>query len=66
MDLSDKLSVLSHMANFSILLYIFVATVITGTYEPIHQILTLVGLIFAVVVNIIGVLSTFKKRNNLN
>ena len=55
-DLSDKLSIYSHIFNLSIVLYIISITLLSGTFEPIHQIITMTGLIFSIIVNIIGIL----------
>ena len=64
MRLEDILSIVSHLVNFSIAGYLISMVFITNTIELINPTLTLLGLILAVGLNVIGVVAVLNRKNN--
>lgn len=63
MDVVDTLSLISHIANAFIVGYILKSAFQTNTFELSYPLLTISGLIIAVLLNIIGVIIVLRRKN---
>jgi hypothetical protein len=56
MKIGNPLSILSHIINFSILIYIFIGSVNTTCFKSSELVISFIGLLISIFVNIIAVL----------
>ena len=63
MRLEDNLNIVSYLVNFSIIIYLITTSLVNRTLNFSDAILTFLGLIFAITLNIIGVIAILKRKN---
>jgi len=65
MNWEDRLNIVSHTVNFSIVLYILKSALQPKTFELSNPLLAIFGLIIAILLNIIGTIVVLKRSKKL-
>lgn len=64
MNIRDKLSIISYILNFGIVLYILKIAITTRTLFLSNVILSFLALFISMILNIIGIIVTLKRAEN--